>query len=179
MKFTTAWGHVLSQNQVLKLTLLATTIGLLLTSGATTVLALREPIVVDRTCYSQIIPTGESKRTDLEISNFVKEALAQRFDSEVFPSDGIISFEEKALREKEQRELASRKMKQRIVINKVSIKDNEVTVEADRLIAVEKIRSALELNLRVKLESKARTQGNPYGLLVVKVEQIFNSEVKK
>jgi hypothetical protein len=59
-----------------------------------------------------------------------------------------------------------------LFIRSVRESENGFTVDADRLIAVGDIRSAFKFPLNVRVESKARSLSNPYGLLLSNVQTI-------
>jgi hypothetical protein len=44
---------------------------------------------------------------------------------------------------------------------------------------VSDVRSAFKFSLLVKLESKARSLSNPYGLLIVSTKQVDDKDLKK
>jgi len=172
MKYTEAWASVISQNLNLKI---ATSIlGILsLILGMTTLkLTFKDSLIIDRGCYSKIATPIKDEHSKNEIEVFMKEALSQRFDSSVQPVDGLLSPDELNLRVIEQKEFQNRTMKQRLVINQVTEEANGFKVDADRIISVGDVRSAFKFPLFVKLESKARSNSNPYGLLVITAKQI-------
>lgn len=177
MKVSTAWARVASENSVLKFVVLCLT-GLTLFLGFSALkLALKEPLVIDRGCFSKkATALTDGKRTQSEIEAFLKEALTQRFDSAASVRNGFISSEESGLREKEQKELDARKLSQRLVLNQVVANGNVLTIDADRLISVGDIRSAFKFPLAVKVESIARSEGNPYGLILVEAKAIEKNE---
>lgn len=171
MRFTVAWSKVLSQNIALRFTILclsATVIGLLV---VLTKLSLRDPIVIERACFSQTLDPASTDRTQAEISTFIKEALAQRFDTNAVLQDGFVSMEEAQFREQEQRSLKEKEMKQRVLVNQVEkISGADVMIDADRIISVGPVRSALPFALRLTISSIPRSRGNPYGLKLIQVK---------
>lgn len=176
MKFTVAWSKVVSENSILKAVVLCLSV-LTFFFGITTLkLGLKDPIVVERGCFSKVAAPGENKRTSVEIEAFLKEALSQRFDSNVAVHDDFLGGDEQLLRQKEQKELLSRKLLQRIVLNSFVVDGGNVSVDADRLISIGEIRSAFRFALLVKMESVTRTQGNPYGLVVSEVKAVEKKE---
>lgn len=179
MKYTEAWASVVSQNLNLKI---ATSIlGILsLVLGMTTLkLTFKDSVIIDRGCYSKVITPVKNEHSKAEIDVFMKEALSQRFDSSVQPVDGLLSPDELNLRITEQKEFASRNMKQRLVINQVTEEADGFRIDADRIISVGDVRSAFKFPLFVKLESKARSSSNPYGLLVVTAKQTEDKSSQK
>lgn len=179
MKYTEAWASVVSQNLNLKA---ATTIlGVLcLVLGMTTLkLTFKESVVIDRGCYSKTVTPVKDEHSKTEIEAFLKEALSQRFDSLAQPVDGLLSPDELNLRVTEQKEFTNRNMKQRLIINQVTEDADGFKIDADRIISVNEVRSAFKFPLTVKLESKARSYSNPYGLLVVTAKQVEEKPAQK
>jgi hypothetical protein len=101
-----------------------------------------------------------------------------RFDSVVYLKDGFLSIEETVFREKEQATLKQRQITQKIVVNDVKVDGKEITVFADRILSVGKIKSVLTLNLKVNVQQSNRTDSNPYGLILSSVNQIEEKEEK-
>jgi hypothetical protein len=174
MKYTEAWSSVVSQNLNLKVTsLILGAIAMIL--GLTTLrLTFKDSIVIERGCYSSLANKVEDKHTAQEIETFIKVALSQRFDSQTQPTDGLLAIDELNLRTQEQKDFDSRGFKQNIVVSSVASagQDSQFKVDADRIIAVGEVRSAFRFPLLVKLESKARSSSNPYGLLVASITQV-------
>lgn len=171
MRFDVAWGKVASENYFLKV-LVVGLLGLTTFFGiATLKLSLQDALIIERGCYSKINQTASTERTPLEIESFIKEALTQRFDTEVEVLDGYVSADEKFLKIQELKDLVTRGFKQKIVVNSVQSEKDSFKIDADRIIRVGDVRSAFKFPLVIKLESKSRSQGNPYGLMLVKTEQ--------
>lgn len=172
MKYTEAWASVVSQN--LNLKVMTSILGVLsIVLGMTTLkLTFKDSVVIDRGCYSKSVTPVKDEHSKTEIESFLREALAQRFDSSVQPVDGLLSPDELILRTTEQKEFNGRGMKQRLVVNQVTEDSDGFKVDADRIISVGEVRSAFKFPLMVKLESKSRSYSNPYGLLVVTVKQV-------
>lgn len=167
MKYTEAWSNVVKQNFNLKLfTLILSVICMVL--GLTTLkLTFKDSIVIERGCFSKAVEPIKDEHSKTEIENFLREALSQRFDSDVVASDGLLSPDELKLRDLEQKDFKSRNLKQRLILNSVKEIENGFLVDTDRIIAVGEIRSTFRFLLQVKLESKPRSYANPYGLLIV------------
>ena len=176
MKFTTAWGDVLSQNVALRLTLLSLSLGFVFVSILAIQQGLREPLVVERGCFSKMAKAASSQHSKEEIDTFVRLALSQRFDSGVDVSIEMISPEEISFKKQEAQDLANKNMIQRILVRSTQANGESVQVEADRVIAVGQIRSALAFPLIVTIASTTRTEGNPYGLQIVKVSAATKKE---
>jgi hypothetical protein len=174
MKYTEAWASVVSQNLNLKIvTLVLGAIAMVL--GLTTLrLTFKDAVVIERGCYSSPANRVEDKHSNQEVESFLKLALAQRFDSQSLATDGLLAVDELNFRIQEQKEFATRGLKQSILINSVTSTSQESVfkVDADRVIAVGEVRSAFRFPIFVKLESKARSAANPYGLLVVNIKAV-------
>ena len=173
MRFTVAWSTVLSQNIVLRFTILCLSISLIGLLVCLTKLAVRDPIVIERACFSQALDKASTDRTENEISTFIKEALAQRFDTGSSLRDGFLSQEEVQFREQEQKSFKEKEMKQRILVNRIEkISGADVIIDADRLLSIGPVRSALPFPLRLTLSSATRSRGNPYGLRLMQVKPL-------
>lgn len=172
MKFTIAWARVASENSVLKAVVLCLSALCLFFGASSLKLALKDPIVVDRGCYSKAGSVADGKRTATEIESFLQEALAQRFDTQGVVRNDFLSDDEQILRAKEQKDLQNRKLSQRVILNSATVEGGTIIVDADRLISVGDVRSAFKFPLNVKIESVTRSEGNPYGLVVSEVKTI-------
>lgn len=170
MKYTVAWARVASENSVLKFVILCLSALCLFFGASSLKLALKDPIVVDRGCLSKIASTSDGKRTVSEIEAFLKEALAQRFDTGTNLRADFLSEGERQTKEKEQKDLQGRKLSQRVLLNSINASGETVNVDADRLISIGEIRSAFRFQLIVRIESISRTETNPYGLLISEVK---------
>lgn len=170
MRFPNAWASIARENVALKwgvvaLSLVAVTLGTVLAFAASA-----PPIVIERGCVSRELKGSPPAQSEAEIETFVRESLSQRFDSEAVASSAYLSLDELAARERDVRELENRKMRQRVLVNTVKLDGNHVTVDADRLISVGAIRSALVFPLVLTLGTVPRTEANPYGLVLIQVE---------
>jgi hypothetical protein len=114
----------------------------------------------------------------MEIEGFVRMALSKRFDSDAMDFQLVLSTEESSFRVKEQSELAKRSITQRVIVNGLKVNGSNVSVDADRLFAVGKIKSVLPFPIVVNLSTTDRTPGNPYGLLLKGVSQSKQEETK-
>lgn len=171
MRFTNAWSAVLSQNIALRTMLITLSICL----GLVTILAVKmgfeEPIVIERGCYAKVATKGSSERTGEEIEAFLKIALSQRFDSGVQTSSEVLSQDEISFKKQEQQELSSKNMLQKVIVNSVKVSGAEAKIEADRVISVGQIRTALSFPLTISIGTTSRSESNPYGLYVNRVSQ--------
>ena len=179
MKFSIAWAATAAQNVTLKAGIAAlgtATVALALTSAK---LALKPPLVIDRECRSvsaKLAPATDHTTHEIEV--FVRDALAARFNSDAVPMPGYLSPDEEASRAVEQKELSSRNMTQKVIMNGVKVTGDAVTIDADRLISVATIRSALPFQLTATLVSITRTDSNPYGLTLSKIAPRKTEEAK-
>lgn len=167
MKYTEAWSSVVSQNLSLKFFSIILGVICIILGMMNLKLSFKDALIVERGCASKVVAPLKDEHSKSEIDNFLREALSQRFDSQVYPSDGLLSPDEMRFREVEQKEFLARNMNQKIVLNSVSEGKDGFQVDADRIISVSDVRSAFKFSLTVKLESKKRSLSNPYGLLLV------------
>ncbi len=171
MKFTHAWAEVSAQNVTLKVILVALSLTTVSLGFVALKLALRAPLLIERGCVTDTLigqpDSGIHDRTEVE--KFVRLALPERFDTGGSISAGFFSLQEEGFRAQEQKDLSSRGMIQRILINRVEVNGETVKIDADRLISVGQVRSALPFPIQVTLSHQKRSEANPYGLLIVNV----------
>ncbi|USN48500.1 MAG: hypothetical protein H6626_05255 [Pseudobdellovibrionaceae bacterium] len=172
MKFTQAWAQVAKQNVNLKVALLTLAVCTLFLGFSLVKLSLAEPLVIERGCYSKSLDLASAKATRQEMITFVELALRQRLNSNTMPIEGFLTPEELKSRESEQRLLSEKDITQTVVVQNTSFNDNKIVVDLDRLYSVKNVRSAFPTKLLIKLESKPRTETNPYGLILTKIEEI-------
>jgi len=171
-RFSEAWAQVATQNHILKVATLALATTTALLGVALTKSALKPPLIIERACFSKVTPIALDSVTSEEMESFLKEALSIRFDSSVPVQSDFLSLEELKARDSEQSELAKRGMKQRVQINSVKQKGSSIEVDADRLISVGSLRSALIFPIAVEINTAMRTAGNPYGLVLIKTRPL-------
>jgi hypothetical protein len=169
MRFTEAWADVASKNTVLKFVVLMLALCCVAFAITTTRLALKEPLVIERSCLSKEATKASSDRSASEIESFINEAVNKRFNSDVASSDGYLSPEEDLGRKKDQQTLASQGMRQRVLVNSVKIDGNQLTLDCDRVISVGAVRSAFSFPLTATIATVLRSESNPYGLVLVNV----------
>lgn len=179
MRFTAAWSQTLAQNVTLRVLLVALSITTLFLAASTVRLAVREPLIVERGCVSVTAKTGPAKHSNEEIDAFVRQALPKRFDSKGVETQLVLSAEEYGFRLKEQQELKSRGINQRVVVNEVSVDGPTVKVDADRILTATNLRSAVAFPVTVELTQTDRTAANPYGLILARVAQAKSKEEAK
>lgn len=179
MKFTTAWENIIKENMHLKIMAAALLVVAITLMIATCILALRPATIIERGCYSKAPILGEAKQTKLEYEEFLKSALKQRFNSNEKIIEGYLSIDEKRKKQEEQQALHKNELIQLISVRKVNFKDNEILVDLDRTYSIKKVRSTLAIKVKVTLETKDRTQTNPYGLILVNTEELKEQKDKK
>lgn len=133
----------------------------------------KEPILIERACETRLLEAASSTQTADELYAFVREAAALRFD--VKPVRDPASFLSQDLlvsREKEQGELKRSGIDQRLIVRSVKMDGDRYLIEADRLVAVGKARSAIPILLTAKIASKSRNLANPYGLVLTQIDPV-------
>jgi hypothetical protein len=170
MKLTTVWARVAMQNISLKWATVSLSLGcLFLTLGLLRV-SLQDPVIIERACFSQNISSVRNQEPTLEeIKAFLLEVLAYRFDSEPNSKIKEISMEEQNNRLKEQDLLKQKQMTQKILVNRIEVQNQDISVEADRIISVGKAKTILPFLLKVEIQKTQRSQTNPYGLILTNV----------
>ena len=179
MRFTAVWSQTLAQNVTLRVLLVALSITTLALAASTVGLAVREPLIVERGCVSAAAKTGSTKHSVEEIDAFVRQAMPKRFDSKGVEAQLVLSPDEYGFRLKEQQELKSRGITQRVVVNEVSVEGTTVKVEADRILTTANLRTAVGFPVTVELTQTDRTPANPYGLILARVAQAKAKEETK
>jgi len=167
MKFTAAWSELASQNTALKIGCLSLATATALLGVQLVRLASKDPLIIERVCFSKAIQPASTTRPKSEVEAFIKEALHERFDSDAIDTQ-LLSVDEQSFRIKEQKELSQRQMSQRVFVNNVS--DDGSHIDSDRLISIGKIRSAFPFSLNVQLTQTPRSESNPYGLILDSVK---------
>ena len=134
---------------------------------------MKDPIVIERGCDSKIAEIQSANQTKAEIENFIKISLSARFDS-ILKNDPAIYLTEnlQTARMKEQSELKNKSIDQRVIVRSIKFDQDKYFVEADRLISIGKVRTAVPLDLTVNISSKVRSVSNPYGLILTMVDQV-------
>ena len=179
MKYSEAWANVAKQNVNLKVAALCLSVCTLFLAFAVVKLSLAEPLIIERSCYSKPIGRADSATSLNEIKTFAALALKQRFESATLPIEGFLSVSELKSRENEQAILAEKDLKQFLIVREVISNENEVLAKVDRIYSVKTVRSGFPSEFKLKLESKPRTETNPYGLILVKTEELKNNEKER
>lgn len=132
----------------------------------------KEPIIIDRSCETQLQQSSSQSQTKEEVNSFLLQAVYSRFNTviEKDPSSYLIQ-DLVLLRQKEQADLKTQNIDQKLIVRSIKIDGDHFVIEADRLIAVAKVRSAIPIKLLAKIASKDRSLTNPYGLVLTSIEQ--------
>jgi hypothetical protein len=179
MRFPQAWAEIAKQNNVLRIAIIGVSVSAALALLISLKFAFKDPLIIERGCYSSLLAaTSRQDPTKEEVEGFLRESISQRFDTDANVQADIISLDEISNRSTEQEELKRRSIRQRVLVNSVAAKGDDYLVDADRLLSVGQLRAALSFPLTVKIERAARSQSNPYGLVLLKVSA-QNSEGTK
>lgn len=178
MRFSQAWADVAKQNNVLRVAVLGVSFVSVVVLMIALKFAFKEPLLIERGCFTLVSPVQSQAQTPEEIESFIKEAVAQRFNSDSLVVGDYFSLEEIKNRENEQTELKRREIKQRVVVSTVKKQGDDYLVDADRILSVGQIRSAFQMPLTVSVSKNSRTSGNPYGLVIVRVAVVKTEEKK-
>ncbi len=100
MRFSTAWAKTAAQNVTLKTASALLGIVCLFQLSMIAGLSMKDPLVVERSCFSKAMPLKNSKPTQDEIASFLGEAIPMRFDSSGNLKDGFLALDETISREK-------------------------------------------------------------------------------
>ncbi len=178
MRMTSAWTKLILENTGLKSALICLTFIALALTALLFEANSKEPLIIDRACYSKAVDVTGNQQTKEEIESFIRLGLSQRFDSDVKTAE-LLDLALRELKAKEQRDLADRQMKQFVHVNSINGDSGSYTVDADRVISVGNIRSALRFPLTIKIAAISRSVSNPYGLILVDVVQVKESKGEK
>lgn len=180
MRFPQAWAEIAKQNNVLRIAILGVSVSGLLALLISMKFAFKEPLIIERGCFSKAVTkTTVQDPTKADYEAFTREALAQRFDSDANILSEYIAIEELKNRDSEQDELKRRNIKQRVTVNSISRNDDQILIDADRLLSVGNLRSAFQFPLVLFIQKQSRSQSNPYGLVLLKVSPQNPEEGKK
>lgn len=171
MRFSAAWAATAAQNVTLKAAVASLSLVSIALAITTARLSFRKPLLIERGCLSRAVDASSTTHSIAEIETFIRESLRQRFNSDATPVPDYLAPEEESARAREQKELSQRSMLQFVVVRGVKVSGTQAAIDADRVISVAQIRSAFPFALTATVATTARTESNPYGLQLVKVEQ--------
>lgn len=178
MRFSLAWADIAKQNNVLRIAVIGVTFVCVVTLMIALKFAFKEPLVIERGCFSVVSPTQAQMQTPMEVEAFLKEAVVERFNSDAVVVNDYFALDELKSRDSEQVELKRREIKQTIIVNSVTKQGDSYLVDADRILSVGKIRSAFQMPMTVTIGKTTRTSGNPYGLVVLRIVTIKTEDKK-
>ena len=162
------------EKELLKITNLTLTGIVIALCGTLVTTATRDPILVDRSSHKTVIiekvTADEEKLTEVE--NFLREALSLRFDSKMKSGNELLSKELSRAHEIEEGELKSKQVAQSVVVNGIQKTKDGFVVDADRIVSISKLRSAFSFPLKAQIEKTSRSEQNPYGLVLVRIEKL-------
>ncbi len=176
MRFTEAWAGVAQENVVLKFTVAGLVLTNVVTAFVLTTFALKQPLVIERGDFTKSVKLSDSSPTKEEIEIFIRQALSQRFDSDKAIDENFFVAGEVKNRLGEAKEMGSRNIKQRVIVNAVNISNDVITVDADRIIMAGEVKTILPFSLRVILAAVDRSATNPYGLKVSEITKVETKE---
>lgn len=173
MKFSDARLKEAFERSALKLTVICLSVISLTFSILLGLDLSKEPIVVERACETRLLDVMSSSQTKEEVERFVREAVSLRFDSIASRDPSAFMVQDLFVaRSKEQEELKRGGVDQRLIVRSVKINGDYFVVEADRVVAIGKARSAIPTVLIARVSSKGRSLTNPYGLVLTSIDQM-------
>jgi hypothetical protein len=178
MRFSMAWADVAKQNNVLRIAVIGVTFVCVVVLMIALKFAFKEPLLIERGCFSTVSPMQSQAQTPQEIEGFLGEAVAERFNTGALVVGDYFALEELKARDSEQTELARREIRQKVVVNSITKQGDSYLVDADRILSVGKIRSAFQMPMTVTIAKTTRTSGNPYGIVVLRVAPIKTEDKK-
>jgi hypothetical protein len=136
-------------------------------------LSLREPIVIGVGEHtSAVYENIEKAPPEGELRNFLEDALSARFNPNA-SNAALLSLTEQRARSVEQSKLEANKITQNVILNSFKKTSRDVfAVDADRVIRIGKLRSAVNFPLTVRIEKEPRSTSNPYGLILVETREL-------
>ena len=179
MRFSTAWAKTAAQNVTLKVATVVLAGVSIVQLSVIAGLSIKDPLVIERACFSKKSIIKNSNPTQDEIKSFLTESIPMRFDSIGNSIDGWLAIEESIAREKEIATLKQRQMTQKVLVSEVKFENKDIIVTTDRIMSIGKIKSVLPLNLKVVVQQSTRSESNPYGLILSSISQIEEKEDKK
>jgi len=171
MKFVSVWARTVAENVTLKVAASLLAVVAVFQLIAIIMLSGRGTIVVERSCFSKTIRSASQKHTNEEIQSFLTEALPLRFSTN---ENGklYLSPEQAVAKTREEEVMKAKQITQKFVFIEATISDKEIIATGDRIISLGNSKSALPLKVKVTIAATARSEANPYGLILTEVSQI-------
>jgi len=178
VRFTKAWADVASENLVLKFAIVGLVGATISLAFGLTTYALKEPLLIERGKITKILNPVSSDHTETEIIGFLKMSLPQRFHQTEVINENYFAKGEVLNKAKELKEMESKGVDQKILVNHIEIREGVAEVDADRILMLGTIKSIMPFPLTVKIASVERSKLNPYGLKTVEVTRVKKKEDK-
>jgi hypothetical protein len=178
MRFTKAWADVASENLVLKFVIVGLIGATVSLAFALTTYALKEPLLIERSKITKILRPVSAEHTETDITGFLKMTLSQRFHQSEEINENYFAKGEVLNKAKELKEMDSKGVDQKILVNHIEISEGVAEVDADRILMLGNIKSIMPFPLTVKIASVDRSKLNPYGLKTVEVTRVKKKEDK-
>lgn len=181
MRFHVALDSLEKENQVLRFSVIGLLLLAVILCSGILYVSMKDPLIIERACFSKSLTLANAVPTKEETAIFLEIALRARFDSDA-QDPRFLTADQLMARVHEQSELSKQKLTQKILLNKVdAAEDGTLSVDADRFIATGEVRTVLRFPLKVEIAKIARSDGNPYGLLITNVQpaQINDSAKSK
>lgn len=146
--------------------------------SSTIYLVFRDPLIIERSCESKTVFLKSATITKLETENFIKEALAARFNTDR-DKPSLMTEAQVETKRKELKELLAKNISQVVFVDQIDLRPSgEFRAKLTRLLKLDKISTALGFEIEAKLFETRRTEDNPYGLILSEVKLVEN-EVRK
>lgn len=170
MKFNIAWANVIKENVSLKIAFLIVGLTTILLGVVLIVVSTKDPVVIERSCGAKVLQQSTNTKPSIEeIKEFAKEALAQRFNSGLGAKDKFLSSTEVKSKINEETLLKKKNINQASVVRNVFVIKDKIYADIDRVFAMGESRPAYASKLALDIQSTARTEDNPYGLILNRV----------
>jgi hypothetical protein len=180
MRFTEVWGETLKQNKFLKIISVLLVLTCVTTGVAAFKLSDRNPMIIERGCYSRVIVPKSVDMTPQDLEEFLNEAMSFRFDSESNPIKEFFSDEEFQSVKLERDEFSRKGLAQMILVHPQSIISigGKVRFNTERIIMVGTVRSTVPSSLEATISVIPRSQANPYGIRIEKLRDVTPEMVR-
>lgn len=179
MRFHVALDSLEKENQVLRFSVIGLLVLSVVLCSGILYASMKDPLVIERACYSRSLTLANATPTKEEMAGFLEIALRERFNSDT-EEFRLLTSDQLTARNREQTELAKQKLVQKVLVNKIDIEeDGFLNIDADRFISTGDVRTVLRFPLKVEIAKIARTDSNPYGLLLTDVQPLVSNEKTK
>lgn len=183
--FPIVWGDLAYQNHWMrKITLAALVVGALSLAGVIALLN-RKPMVVFLDSQANVIRPGSLISTETEVEKMARRYLETRYLWEVanqgdqlIRAKSFIASQSLKAFEKTASDLVAfskgKNVSQRIYPTKILVnsKESKIEVVADRITEIQGLRAATLLRVSLYFQSGPRTAENPWGIYVIKEEEV-------